>query len=708
MQQPLLCDPITALVVICLLCLLPAAMGQEMLFDFEGDFDPEGVPARDVEVGLTEAGDGHALRIDSGHGQEWPGIDLVAPAGKWDLSAYSQVKLGVKNLGDAAVSVCCRVDNPGANGVDNCVTGRVDLEPGAEGTLAVELARKSAGAQIGLFGMRGYPEGFGPSTKGIDAANVTQLVVFVPNPQQDHSFSIDDIRAEGQYTAPPQADVAPEDFYPFIDTFGQYMHAEWPGKVHSLQELRSRIAEEEADLAAHRGPEGWNEYGGWAAGPTLEATGFFRAEKYQGRWWLVDPAGKLFISHGMDCVGSLDYTPITGREKWWQDFPGEQPEFQGFIARGVHALHGHYAGTRPDAFSFSAANALRKYGEDWEAKTAELAHRRLRSWGMNTVANWSHSRVYTLAKTPYTVNVGFGSRLLEGSTGYWGKFRDVFDPGFAAAVEKAMAGQIGKSAGDPWCLGYFVDNEIAWGQDVSLAQGTLASPPDQVAKQVFLQDLKEKYESIPALNEAWGTEHASWEALLACTEPPDAQRAREDLLAFSSKTAEMYFKACREAVKKAAPNNLYLGCRFAWANPLAIEQAAKYCDVVSFNLYRKNVADFRLPEGVDAPVVIGEFHFGALDRGMFHTGLVRVDSQEARAEQYEEYVGSMLENPVFVGCHWFKYQDEPTTGRTLDEENYQIGFVDCADTPYPETIAACRRVAAELYRVRLEAEVEED
>ncbi len=37
-----------------------------------------------------------------------------------------------------------------------------------------------------------------------------------------------------------------------------------------------------------------------------------------------------------------------------------------------------------------------------------------------------------------------------------------------------------------------------------------------------------------------------------------------------------------------------------------------------------------------------------------------------------------------------------------DEENYQIGFVDVADTPYRETIDASREVAASLYRQRFE------
>ena len=72
--------------------------------------------------------------------------------------------------------------------------------------------------------------------------------------------------------------------------------------------------------------------------------------------------------------------------------------------------------------------------------------------------------------------------------------------------------------------------------------------------------------------------------------------------------------------------------------------------MVSFNRYQRSVADLRLPEGVDRPLIIGEFHFGALDRGMFHTGLVPTASQQERAAAYREYVHSALRNPL-AGRH---------------------------------------------------------
>jgi hypothetical protein len=123
---------------------------------------------------------------------------------------------------------------------------------------------------------------------------------------------------------------------------------------------------------------------------------------------------------------------------------------------------------------------------------------------------------------------------------------------------------------------------------------------------------------------------------------------------------------------------------------------------VSFNLYRESIAEFRLPEGVDKPLVVGEFHFGALDRGMLHTGLRPVEDQAARAAAYRSYLRGALAHPQFVGTHWFQYADQATTGRG-DGENYQIGFIDVCDTPYAETIAASREIGRSLYQFRMSA-----
>jgi hypothetical protein len=100
------------------------------------------------------------------------------------------------------------------------------------------------------------------------------------------------------------------------------------------------------------------------------------------------------------------------------------------------------------------------------------------------------------------------------------------------------------------------------------------------------------------------------------------------------------------------------------------------------------------------PVIIGEFTFGALDRGIFSYSLVRAENQKDRAEKYKGYVQGALRNPFYVGAHWFQYVTHPTAGSETGP-NYQCGFVDVCDTPYDELVQAAREVGDILYEYRL-------
>jgi len=665
-----------------------------VLVDFGKDFDAASVEKRDASAYPLKTGPSGALHVVTGRATRWPGVAFNAPKGKWDLSSREYIALDLKNADDEPVTVTCRVDCAATSPSNTYLSASVTLNPKAAETLRVRLYPTAIQLTepVEFIGMRR-----GPAEPGkIDPSKVTRLMVFVPQPHRSCTFDVANVRAEGQIKR-----LATKDFFPFIDEFGQFIHKDWPGKCQSVAEIVAQGKAEEKDLAAHPGPQDRDQYGGWTAGPKLEATGFFRVEKHQGKWWLVDPAGRLFWSHGIDCVRSAESTPINGREKYFSSLPTPDSPFAKFYGAGRGAAHGSYQNvSQYRTYDFSKANLLRKYGSAWGKDSAELAHRRLKSWGMNTIANWSDTTVALMRKTPYTATVGGGGRRIEGSEGYWGKFPDPFDPEFRESFGRRMESEKGRSAGDPWCLGYFVHNELGWGDEVSLALAALKSPADQPAKKAFVEDLKARYNTIEKLNAAWGTTHASWDALLQSVEPPDKKKAWDDLTAFYTRIAETYFQTIRDEVKRAAPNQLYLGCRFAWVNDRAARAAAKFCDIVAYNRYTYTVEKQRLPDGLDKPIIIGEFHFGALDRGMFHPGLKETADQQDRANTYKKYVEGALRNPCIVGTHWFQYKDQATTGRS-DGENYQIGFVDICDTPYPETIQACREVGYGLYEYRL-------
>ena len=499
---------------------------------------------------------------------------------------------------------------------------------------------------------------------------------------------------EMDVSAEPWATMKTADFLPCFDRYGQFKWREWPGKTHSDDELKAAAKAEEEDLARHPGPAGRDRFGGWAAGPKLKATGRFYTAKLQGKWWLVDPEGHLFWSWGpVRVTPSSAMTPLNGNPrtpKCGGPLPDRDCLFEGLprpgeplakfyetfdeMLRQVYADRGE---TRH--FDFSGANLCRKYGTDWYVRFADVSHRRLRSWGCNTIANSSDREICLQDRTPYAERIVCRSRPIEASWGPWARFRDPFDPSFTEGCRQALADH-GSEAHDPWCIGFFVDNEIQWGTThEDLARWTLWSPADQPARIEFLKRLAAKGIAYDA------------------AKGPDSIPA-EELRAFTDVLVEEYFRRTRETVKAYDPGLLYLGCRFAMsARPWTIRACVKYCDVVSYNIYAMTVGDWRLPQDLDAPVMIGEFHFGAHDRGLFGAGLVNAGSQTARAAALTAYVKSALANPQMVGVHWHQYSDQATSGR-FDGECFQVGWTDLCDRPYAETVSALR--ALDIYRDR--------
>jgi len=647
-----------------------------------------------------------AMGVVTGTRAKWPGMRLDFKAGTMDLSGYGRITIAVSNTTDAACTVHLSVKGGEIQGQGP--GGSVALAPFACGEICADLRNMPwvLDRPLTMVGMRGYPTAVGGST--FDIRRTRSFHIFFSQPRAPGGFSVKRVTVSGDGVA--QKPLKADAFFPFVDRFGQFKHDDWPGKIHDEAELKAAAAEEDKWLAAHAESPipGCDRFGGWAAGPQLKATGFFRTEKVNGKWWLVDPDGRLFFSHGVDCVRLDDVTGVGFREKYFEDLPDPKDPVLGrfFLHVAWPQAHGFYkdpAHVPYRAFAFGQANALRKYGPDWSAICRTRAHRRIRAWGLNTIANWSDGAICRMARTPYTATFGTKGPVIEGSSGWWGKLRDPFAPAFIANAQASAAKEAKNSGSDPWCIGWFVDNELSWGHDNrDLARAVLRSPARQPAKQAFRAALAVKYDTVAKLDAAWGTRYGSWEGFLAATNAVDETRAGRDLEDFHRRLVAQYFRTIREAIKAAAPNRLYLGTRIAWGADVIYEESARYCDVVSVNIYYRRPAR-DLPTGaVDKPMINGEFHFGALDRGLFHTGLVATRDQNERAQCYRAFVNACLDHPRYVGTHWFQWQDQPITGRG-DGENYQIGFVTITDAPYPELVEAARDVGRNMYARRYRA-----
>ena len=647
-----------------------------------------------------------AVNMKNQHGGD-NGFAVYHPVDDW--TPYKALRWKAENKSDKPVSLYVRFYENG-NGNPGLFR-KFHLAPHSARTITMDLPAPIPQPDVkkDFRVMRNDPYGRLTDTyvSGIDYANIEKVSFFNCFSLWDAEWTISDIElVPGEKKLPDAMKLPPEEFFPFIDKYGQFKYAEWPGKVHSDKDLQKAREAEEKDLAAHPGPTDRSKYGGWLNGPKYEGTGHFRVEKIDGKWWMIDPEGYLFWSHGVVRVShSCAVTPLEGKNipnrcHYFEDLPEAGSEFAPFYRTHDALLKPYYTARGIDStYDFSSANLYRKYGQNYLEAFGDICHRRLRSWGLNTIANSSDKEICLMDRTPYTDRLEVVSEPIAGTSGWW-PVMDPFDPSFTASVEKQLIDRK-QEVEDPWCLGFFVDNEIHWGNDTYLAEVVLKCPATQKAKQQFVKDLQAKYKTVKALNQAWGSSFASWNALLENRDAVKADdRNREDFAAFNESLIHAYYRNIRAAFDKLAPGLLYMGCRFAGRLPERnVRISEQYCDVISVNWYSYTTGGVRLPEGIDKPIMIGEYHFGAMDRGQFHGSLVDVETQKNRGDAYVRYVESALRHPQIIGVHWHQFSDQATTGR-FDGEDFQVGFTTVCDTPYPETIAGIRKVGYGMYEYR--------
>lgn len=690
-------------------------VGGALITSFESQADLAKVVQSNVTVSLTTGvgvTDGRsAAKIRFARGP-WPNITFRVGKGfaSGDWRQYGAVDFDVTNLDDSPVYLATRIDDdPSADGRHHCRTGWAYLPMPPHKTITVEATfDRAPGMRLGPTCVVGAVPSTqdGPVGEPLDWSHIVAFEIWLPGPDHDATLVIDNVRL-----------VPKPDLRGIVDRYGQYTREDWPGKVHTDADFGAQLRDEEAWLKAHPPLPDRDEYGGWAGGPTLRATGYFRtayvaggkeiappavAGSDGGRWWLVTPSGHLFFSDGIDGVGwPGEGTQVTGRDAMFAWMPGKDDPLVKF------------AQIRADRWvNFRDMNLRRKLGADWQAKEAGLGATRLLAWGFNTLGDWSGPEVRRLHRLPYTVPIHYW--WMQG----WDRvpliptsvrdMPDMFDPVFARVVEAGIADVVKQWAGDPWCLGYFVDNELPWAAEgdtpaahYDLPRSVLKLAGTFAAKRVFTDRLRAKYADIARLNEAWGTKIASWgefEAKPVMLGEKMTEACQADLSDLLSLFARRHFEFTSSIIRKLAPHQLILGSRFSSYPPEAVAEAAKFCDVVSFNRYGHFLPHdvWAFTSKIGKPCLIGEFQMGALDRGMWNVGCAWAMNQADRGRHYQAYVRSVWALPAFVGCHWFQYHDEPLTGR-WDGENYNNGFVSIVDEPYWELVDAAREIHAETY-----------
>lgn len=479
----------------------------------------------------------------------------------------------------------------------------------------------------------------------------------------------------------------------YVDKFGQLIDRTWEGKTTSEKALIENLKKE---LVLHSERKEFEERSRFGGDLTTrwESTGFFHTHFDGSRWYLVDPDGYRFISTGVDCIAVNDDNNYNGIEMLYEELPDPEKFPDAYSYQD-----------QPDNWNaktvyFSIANLMRAFGTDWKKEWMKMTKGRMLDWYINTVGNWSDAEFIREAKLPYVWPL---EDFPATETCIFRDFPDVFSEEYSRNSE-TFARQLEQFKGDPYMIGYFLRNEPEWGfvQHLLIAEKLLENPAPFKSKDVFIQELTEKYGTIEALNAAWGKDYASFDDLRQPIGRMStfSEVARQDAYDFSVKMIRRYVTVPSQACRKVDPDHMNLGMRYAMLiDPILLEGSENF-DVFSLNCYSDDPYEMVQQAGkiTGKPIIVGEFQFGALDGGMLCAGIRSVMTQKDRGLAYRYYYEKAMDSPYFVGAHYFTLNNESVLGR-FDGENMQIGLVDVCQTPYKDFVEFVRETNFDIYKI---------
>lgn len=419
------------------------------------------------------------------------------------------------------------------------------------------------------------------------------------------------------------------------------------------------------------------------------AAGFFRVgQTAEGTWWFIDPEDRAFFSCGVERVN------LSGRA-------------------GGDAAAGAYA-----------AAVARRYGPDDPMGWEEGVWERLAAWNLNTVGAWSAPELRERVAA-YTEIVSFHRACPAAMIKLAGaRVPDVFDPKWVDAVGERASEVALEHHGRRNLLGYFTDHGLEWAQPELRrnAGGTAARPVRPTLLQICLslgpafpawhaawEFVLAAHGDVAAVARAWEIELPNKEALRQMTEADTAIETAgylRDHARFSEEFARRYFVTCGAALRRADPDRLVLGCRFARPPGLAVLGACVYphVDVVSADWIPgagvETIAG-ELPRVADLPLLFTNFSWVTeadddADLSPDPTSPTRVERLLTRGREMWRAASA---HSAVIGYAWPHWVDEPEDCPPFGQGLVHVDDREAAE--HTELLSRLNAGAAELHRESL-------
>jgi len=382
---------------------------------------------------------------------------------------------------------------------------------------------------------------------------------------------------------------------------------------------------------------------------------------------------------------------------WWFVSPDGRPDWLNTVTTVVPYQHGR----DPDGPHYTSRD-FPPGGGDAEIKAwAEKTLTRIRDKGFKAIGAWSHP-IFHQFDVPMTRDLNVWTYMATAC-------RRFYSPQWAETAEKAIADQVTPLKDNTNLVGYFIDNELDWGEG-GAGPGYYFDnlAPEDPNRAAVLKVIQKLWPTVEQFNADWKTTFASFDDLRKEAALPNTPSESYGKLfdAWLEHLARDYFTLTTSLIRKHDPNHLILGVRFKGYAPREVVRGSRgLTDVQSINYY---VSDGRLDydmfrwmnEESGQPVMITEYAFHSLDGRSGNRNTVgfaaQVLDQQARADGYKHFTSRLARVPFIIGADWFQWNDEPPSGRRVDGEDVNFGIVDIDDRPYDLLADAIAEVSPKL------------
>lgn len=401
----------------------------------------------------------------------------------------------------------------------------------------------------------------------------------------------------------------------------------------------------------------YDKYGGHIGGERSSATGYFRTEFKDGRWWIIDPLGYPYYSSGVSTVntGSTSQTALI----------------------------------------------IEKYGsvESWANDTTNRLYQLgFNSATGNTSALLSTGRPLNLTKgfsflSSYGTKLGLNNSI-SGSTTFVGGVMPVFDPSFVSHCDNRAKSQINNYATNANIIGWTSDNELH-------------------ADLRMLDNFLNCNHTVSTSTYSYATAWTFMYVMTGKTNVGLEDITNDHRLLFRAFVYDRYYKVVTSAIKTCDTNHMFMGCRYLPGNfndEYVMKVTGYWCDVITINYYHVWTPDATLIANIqkwtNTPFLVTEAYAKGMDACTQESGLTNVSgagwtckTQTDRGMFYQNFSLQLLESKYCVGFNWFRYWDNDPTDTTtnLSDKDANKGLVDNDHKEYSELISYMQELNLNKY-----------